>query len=254
LPSLQDQYAQGVGGGVPGGTATHIEGDPGPDGLWFTADDGSLGTSASWGPKISEDPNLKSYDNMGEFFQNGITWNNNISFSGGTNKANYRMSVGNTRQTGMIPNTEFKRTSVRITSDLNLSDKLSLGGTANYINSGGTMAQNGSNLSGVMLGLTRTPASYNLLGGDGPDGWNLKSGNQHQYFFVYDNPYWTAYENPGTNQVNRVLGNVDMNYSPMSTTREESKFLQFTLGIHQTQQVKLRNSTSQTEKSILISS
>jgi len=216
LPALQDQYAQGVGGGVPGGTATHIEGNPGPDGLWFTADDVSLGTSASWGPKISDDPNLKSYDNIGEFFQNGITWNNNISFSGGTNKANYRMSVGNTRQTGMIPNTEFKRTSVRITSDLNLSEKLKLGGTANYINSGGTMAQNGSNLSGVMLGLTRTPASYNLLGGNGPDGWNLKSGNQHQYFFVYDNPYWTAYENPNINQVNRVLGNVDVNYSPMS--------------------------------------
>lgn len=216
LPELQDSYAQGVGGGVPGGTATHIEGNPGPDGLWFTADDVSLGTSASWGPKISDDPSLQSYDNIGNFFQNGITWNNNISFSGGTNKANYRMSVGNTRQTGMIPNTEFNRTSIRITSDLNLTEKLKFGGTANYVNSGGTMVQNGSNLSGVMLGLTRTPASFDLLGGNGPDGWNLTSGNQHQYFFVYDNPHWTAFENPNFGSVNRIIGNIDASYSPTS--------------------------------------
>jgi len=210
LPELQDRYAQGNGG-------VFNTADPGADGLWFTADDGSVGTSASWGPEIGgvggED--LKSYDNTGNFFQNGVSWNNNISFSGGTQKANYRLSVGNTQIQGTIPNTDWDRTSVRLTSDVQLSDKLRLGGTANYVQSGGTRVQNGSNLSGVMLGLSRAPASFDLTGGsleEGKEGWRLPSGNQNQYFYVYDNPFWTVYENPSTDQVDRMIGNFDVTY------------------------------------------
>lgn len=55
LPERQLLYAQGTGGGkfntdgvvVPEGN--FIEGDPGPDGLWFTADDVSAGTPNSLG-------------------------------------------------------------------------------------------------------------------------------------------------------------------------------------------------------------
>jgi len=210
MPELQSKYAQGNGG-------VYNVGDPGPDGLWFTADDVSLGTSASWGPEIGGEggEDLKSYDNIDAFFKNGVSWNNNISFSGGTQKANYRLSVGNTQIQGTTPNTDWDRTSVRLTSDVQLSDKLKLGGTANYVQSGGTRVQNGSNLSGAMLGLSRAPASFDLTGGsleEGKEGWRLPSGNQNQYFYVYDNPFWTAYENPSTDEVDRMIGNFDVTY------------------------------------------
>jgi TonB-linked SusC/RagA family outer membrane protein len=238
LPELQDTYAQGVGGGaydtISGVTETFIEGNPGPDGTWFTGDDVSLGTSANWGPKLSEIGEHKDYpgyytdvdslmsggkgvdpvDNVGDFFKTGVTWQNNLAVVGGNQASTFRLSVGNTRQTGIVPNTDFNRTSVRITTDTKMNDKVSVGATINYINSGGTKAQNGSNLSGVMLGLTRTPPQFSLAG-DGEDGYKFANGNQRQYFFPYDNPYWTAYENPFTDEINRVLGNVNVRYTPM---------------------------------------
>ena len=103
---------------------------------------------------------------------------------------------------------------MRITGDTKLSEKIKVAATANYIRTTGTKAQNGSNLSGVMLSLTRAPSSYNLAG-DGPDGYKYSSGAQRQYFGIYDNPYWTAYQNPFKDDVNRFLGNIMVTYTPL---------------------------------------
>jgi TonB-linked SusC/RagA family outer membrane protein len=238
LPELQDEWAQGSGGGVYdtiSPTYSFAEGNPGLDGEWFTADDVDYGTSNSWGPAISDlgehkdvpgyhtniDSLMKSgtkgtvepVDNMGDFFRTGVTWQNNLAVVGGNENSSFRLSLGNTKQNGIVPNTDFKRTSVRITTDTRMNDKLSVGTTINYINSGGTKAQNGSNLSGVMLGLTRAPAQYSLAG-EGDDGYKFANGKQRQYFYPYDNPYWTVYENPFTDDINRVLGNMNVRYNP----------------------------------------
>lgn len=213
LPDLQDKYAQGTGGGVLGGTPKYSVADPGPDGLWFTDDDVALGGANSWGPLISSVPGLTSHDNMGDFFRTAYSFNNNIAVSGGNANSSFRLSAGNTIQNGVVPNTDLKRNSIRLTGETKVSDKLSFGGTANYVKTDGTMAQNGSNLSGVMLGLTRAPASFNLKG-TGEEGWKLPSGNQRQYFYVYDNPWWSVYENPNYNDVNRIIGNFNVLYDP----------------------------------------
>lgn len=220
LPELQSKYAQGNGGGrFIGGVyqnGTYSTANPGPDGVWNTDDD-VLGTANSWGPAINNVPELggKSYDNMSDFFQTGYTYNNNISVSGGSDRGSFRLSLGRTDQTGVVPNTQLKRTTIRLTADHRLSDKLSVFGTVNYTNSNGIKAQNGSNLSGVMLSLTRAPASFSLKG-EGDNGWLFPNGQQRQYFGVYDNPYWTAFRNPHTDNVNRILGNIALNYKPAS--------------------------------------
>lgn len=231
LPGQQDQYAQGSGGGffgddgvtvVPEGD--YLTGDPGPDYIWGTDDDGPLGTANSWGPLISNLPDSLGitgpYDNAGEFFQTGVTYNNNIAISGGTDRGSLRLSIGNSQEKGIVPNSDYGRTSVRINSDVQIWEKLRLSVDANYINSGGSRPQNGSNLSGVMLSLMRTPASYNLA--DNPDfnyendGYEYPSGDNRNYFGAYDNPYWSAYNNPFNDNVNRMLGNFSLNYTPYS--------------------------------------
>ena len=108
LPELQSTYAQGNGGGITGSTPVFDEGDPGPDGIWFTADDVSLGTSASWGPTVSS-LGRESVDNVGDFFETALSLTNNISVVGGTTDNNFRISVGDLRQNGIVPNTDFKR-------------------------------------------------------------------------------------------------------------------------------------------------
>jgi TonB-linked SusC/RagA family outer membrane protein len=196
LPDLQNTYGQGKGGGLlnPDGSIT----------------DGKYGvTSKSWGPKLSG----PVYDNTGNFFKTGVLNNNNFSVSGGSDQSSFRLSVGQLRQTGVIPNTDFKRTSFKLSADTKVGNKITVSTTANYINSAATMAQNGSNLSGVMLALLRAPANYDLKG-QGDRGYMNPDGTMRTYLPSYDNPLWSVNKNPFTSDVNRFIGTLATTYKP----------------------------------------
>lgn len=179
--------------------------DAGPDGLYGTADDVSYGVNSSWGPRLDTIQGAQTYDPY-EFFQTGVGWRNNVEVTGGNEYATFRLGIGDLRQTGIVPNSEFNRTSIRLTADAKLSNSVKVGGTVNYINSGQVAVQNGSNLAGIMLGLLRTPVNYDLS-----NPYN-SAGYQQNYFYLYDNPYYTSVENPFTSNLNRVLGNVFLNW------------------------------------------
>ena len=164
-------------------------------------------TPQSWGPSAAS-LGVPMYNNVDNFFKEGLTYTNNIAFYGGDNKATYRASYGNVSQTGMIPETDLKRNTLRFVGDLRLSDKWKTGGSLQYTRTTNTLAQNGSNVSGVMLSLLRSVGNYDLR--------NYKDavGNNKNYFASYDNPYFTVNENPATSDVNRVLGNMFLTYTP----------------------------------------
>lgn len=217
LPERQSQYGQGLGGGGQkidsAGVRKNFTGTI-PVG-WTLVDAGSSATTPnSWGPKIADG---KSFDNAGNFFKTAMSMTNNLGITVNGDNTSARFSVGNTQQDGIVPNTSFKRTTIRVNTDSRVTDKLSVGSSVNLINSGGTRAQNGSNLSGVMLGLMRAPADFDLAGGalgddaSGPKYMNA-DGTQYQFFPIYDNPYWTVYRNPFTDDVNRIIGNVNAQY------------------------------------------
>ena len=205
MPDLHTTYA--AGDWDANGNPQYVgPADPGPDGIGLTDDDIAFGTPLSWGPRISSDPSLQSYDNIDEFFRNGVAYNNSVEVTGGSDRSSFRLSVADLRQSGIVPNSEFNRTSVRLTADTKLSEKVKVGATANFINSDQLAPQNGSNLAGIMLGLTRTPPSYDLS-----DYYNAQ-GFQKTYYVVYDNPYYTAYENPFESNVNRIMGNAYLSW------------------------------------------
>ncbi|MCO4293338.1 SusC/RagA family TonB-linked outer membrane protein [Solitalea sp. MAHUQ-68] len=200
LPNLQSKYAQGVGG-------NYITADPGPDNIYNTDDDVSGGTSSSWGPAIASTPDLISYNNTDNYFEKPWTSTTDLSIDGGNDKVTFRFSAGRTDQSGIVPNTDFKRNSLRITADGFLKDWLKVGGTANYIRTTGIQSQNGSNIGGVMLGLLRAPASFDIRD------YKFSNNFQRTYFALYDNPFYTAYENPFNTSVNRIIGNVYLSYT-----------------------------------------
>jgi len=208
LPNRQMKYSQGSGGG-----STDSLGNPVAEGTYSTS------TPQSWGEETQKLINAgllpgvsKPINNADEFFKTAYSFNNNISIAHHTDKTSYRFSIGRLTQNGVVPNTNFNRTSLRLSVDNQLSKKVKTGGTINYVNSGGTRSQNGSNLSGVMLGLLRTPNSFNN-GSDGfGNGYKNTDGSQRQFWGAYDNPFWTVNENPFVDDVNRVNGNVYVNY------------------------------------------
>ena len=104
-----------------------------------------------------------------------------------------------------------------MSGETKLTDKFKISANANYIISGGDRIQQGSNTSGVMLGLLRTPPTFNndagyVLGLDDPSGQPDGSQRNYRHGGGYDNPYWTANKNKYTDKVNRFIGSVQANY------------------------------------------
>lgn len=188
LPDLQTRYGQGLGS----------------DGI---------GTSSpfSWGPDLNA-LGIPSYDNTENFFQNGSRFNNSLTISGGSDRANMIFSVADSRESGVIPLNDFSRTSLRFTSKAKVSERLTVTGSLSYTNSGGRRIQQGSNTSGLMLGLLRTTPSFDNSNGatdpEDPSAFLNPDGTQRSYRGItgYDNPFWTINRNPFEDDVNRLFG------------------------------------------------
>jgi len=202
LPDLQNTYGQGTAGGaaliengvVVGSTAA------GPS---------AAQTPRSWGPLLTQ-----SFDNLDTYFQRGTTVNNNLSLSGGSENTTFRFSYGNTNQTGIVPNTLLNRNAFRLNATTG-TDKFKVTVSGAYTATQDNKAQNGSNLSGVMLPLLRMPADFNILGGNAPSGYENVDGSQHTYFAPYDNPLWSAFHNTNRSNLGRFTGSLGMDYMPI---------------------------------------
>jgi TonB-linked SusC/RagA family outer membrane protein len=160
------------------------------------------------------DPNangipVKMYDQY-DFFQTGMTFNNRLSISSGNEQSTYYFSIADIEQSGIVPNSSFGRTNVRLNASTNLIRWLMVSTNMAYSNSRANQIQRGNNLSGVMLGLLRTPPSF-----DNSAGYEFTDGTQRNYRhgLVYDNPYWTVNKNYNDDRVNRFIGNAILNFT-----------------------------------------
>ncbi len=144
------------------------------------------------------------YDRF-SFFQKGMSWRNHLSISGGDDKSTFYLSFGTDNSEGIVPNNRFDRTSVKFAADRDVSNALSVGANVQYINSKGVRIQKGSNISGLMLGLLRTPVTF-----DNSYGYQLPDGSQRNFRGGpgYDNPYWVVNKIRYTDRVNRIIGDL----------------------------------------------
>ncbi|HEX6632209.1 MAG TPA: SusC/RagA family TonB-linked outer membrane protein, partial [Gemmatimonadaceae bacterium] len=212
----------------------------GTDGILATCDtpdcrpsvDGSAQTT-SWGGALPA--GTPTYNHLDEIYDTGLTWDNVLTISGGSERTTFYASGGLTRQNGVIkgPNNEYNRASARLRADHQLFSKLTLGGNFYYVDTKGAYVQKGSNTSGLLLGALRTPPEYN-----NKDYLNAESGLHQSYRFRnptlaslttsrgYDNPFFTM-NNPGnTSELGRFIGNVSADYNPLDWLR-----IQYTLGV-----------------------
>ncbi len=224
LPPLQNMYSQGSGGQYSG-----------PEN----------GGSISWGARLDtlawdgatdypfdkhghivgkSDPSAKipvtPYDRY-KFFKTGASFNNNIAVAGSnaSDRSSYRLSLGNLYQTGIIPKSKYVKTVLGLSGQSKITDKLTASAGITYTNSSNNKVQQGSNISGVMLGLLRTPASFDNSNGysnaaDHPESYSFPDGSQRNYRggSGYDNPYWTVNNSPFTSDLNRIFGYGQVNY------------------------------------------
>ncbi len=198
-PSLQSTYGQGNQGNL------------------------NLGTSMSWGPRISEIGSYTNiigetevgqvYDNVSPFFETGGTYNADISVSGSGEMGNYYVSAGYTDQKGFIPTTGMTRFTGKIRGDFNATKDLVVGGTMMYSQVDVDKIASGSNLSNPLFTTYYAPRTYNLWGIP----YNVEGDpySQIHYRAAMDNPRWSLANN-NFNEINdRMIGNIHFDYKPL---------------------------------------
>ena len=212
LPPLQKKFVQGEGGQWISGS--EFTWGPNADTLQYDATTIGEYKWDQYGEIVGKsDPNangipVKMYD-IYDFFQPGLTVNNRLSFSSGNERSDFYFSVADLEQGGIIPEASFGRTNIRLNASSELSNWFRISAFMTYSNTRANQLQQGSNLSGVMLGLLRTPPSFdNSAGYEFPDGTqrNYRNGGR------YDNPYWTVNKNFHDDRVNRFIGNALLNF------------------------------------------
>lgn len=158
----------------------------------------------TFGPPVTEDDVL--YDNFENFFQTGTRFSNNLSVSGGTDKANYFTSISHLKQEGIVPNSDWARTSVKFSGNATLSDRLTVRGGATYTNSGGLRPQGGD--KSIMSAL-----NYHTISVDVNDYINPVDGSIKSYAgSTIDNPRYLAEYSTMEDDVNRIITYIGANY------------------------------------------
>lgn len=167
-------------------------------------------------------PRVPVFDNQRLFFRNGFTNDTHVAISASTDRSNFYLSVGNMFQQGIIPNNTFNRTSVKLSADTKVGEKVRVGGSITYANSTSTKFGRGDNFADAIQGLYRTPPSFdNSAGFVYPNGQqrNFRGALDASRPFSPDNPFWTVNNNPFNDNVNRFLSFLQTDYTPTSWLR-----------------------------------
>lgn len=200
FPDYQNEYAQGNGGVF------------------------SPTSQASWGPLITGQTVTNAYnpatntnnrtevlaaypDNIADIFQQGTNWQNNIAFSGGSEKNTFRFSYGYLKNTGVLDNNIMNRHNFSLNTSSKINSYLTVSAGANYSNNASRRTQQGNQLSNPLFRGWFTPRSYDLSG----LAWEDAVGNQ-RYPLGEDNPHWTIKHNRFKDEINRFIGNVSFNF------------------------------------------
>lgn len=184
----------------------------------------------SWGPRIQgqtvtnfrgEQEVLNAYpNNVKDIFQTGRNIQNNLSFSGQGNKSSYYFSYGNLRETGILDNNELTRNTFTFTGDTKFTEKFSSGVSVIYTNNQSSRTQQGNQLANPFFRTWFLPRSYNLFGYpfENPDGSQVSPSSNsdlkptNTWYGGDDNPLWTIKNNTYEDEINRIIGNVNLNY------------------------------------------
>lgn len=158
-------------------------------------------------------------------FQTGGFLQHDLSISGGTDKSTYFFSMGRMDQEGIIKESNYDRTNLRLNNKFYFNDWLTMSSKASYTHSSSNRIQQSSNTAGLLLGLLRTPPDFDQTDYIGTyvnnsgDAFPLRHRSYRRYLGnsqnpTYNNPLWTIYEQSATSDVNRFIMSGEINISP----------------------------------------
>jgi TonB-linked SusC/RagA family outer membrane protein len=166
----------------------------------------------SWGPTVAEgkaqDPTHPDqiFNNFKRAYRQGNQTRHSINLGGGSEMMQLGASFSYSNQNGVIPFSDYKSYNARVNGNLNVSKKIKIGASMNFINSGGSRVN--SDRYGEQL-IYWSPR-WDVMDYIKPDG------TQKNYGTDNDNPVYTLATNRFFDNVNRVIASTNVNYAPTS--------------------------------------
>ncbi len=213
-----------------------VNGDGTVDNVVPTYDDASYGAPLDgqmvyqWDAFVPDHPNyltatpyLPGKTTPADFFETSFQFNNSVAVSGGSEKMTYRLGYTNFDQTGMLPNSNLNKNSFNLNGDIQVSDNLKAGASANFIVQR-TKGRNSTGYSDNLMSQFRQWWQVNvdmdsqreIFEQTGQNiSWNHEGalGGSYLQPHYWDNPYWTRYKNFQTDRRNRFYGNLFATYT-----------------------------------------
>jgi len=128
LWDIQNQYGQGYGGIRP------VDGE-----------DAAKHSQNHWGEKYDGQPTYQ-YDGvqrpysyvkdqvLKDFYRNGFTSANNVSFTGGGDNGSFRLGVSDMRNQGIVPNNKMRRNNISFGFNQNVTKNVTINANVDYVN------------------------------------------------------------------------------------------------------------------------
>lgn len=213
-PELQKTYREGYSG------APRTLYTPETDSGFTRLGTGDLTSFYSWGPKYSDDSYTmddgtvvdltgdKFYDPY-DLFKTGVNTQLNFNISGATERMDYFFSVGNNSEEGVLPNTNYDKTTFRFKSGYKVTDNFKINTSVSYTKSGGSRGNGGD--KSVFSSLSYYSATFPI------NDYINADGTQRNYSFgIIDNPRYVLETSPLLDDVNRWIGNATFNWTPLN--------------------------------------
>lgn len=208
-PDWQNEYGQGTKGlfsykdGQGGGINDGVDESWGPklDGRLLPQFDSPVAADGTRTPT----PWIAHPDNVNQFYKTGKTYTNNIGVTGGNDKADFRLSFTNLKQNGILPNTDYKRQTVSLNAGWNLTKKLNVRATVNYVKDG---SDNRNNFGLYFIWFGRQVDMNNLKTFQKPGSIYQNNWNDN----YWTNPYYLTNLSTKENQRDRMYGNISATY------------------------------------------
>ncbi len=226
----------------------------------------SPNSSLTWGPKISELPNDPAYggnvknsqtdrdglhpgmyyvpqranagmdpwvtpgvyDNIRDYFDTGVTWNNFLNVSQALDRSSYSFSLGNTTQDGIMPSTGMDRYNAKLTAETKLTDHFKTGASASFVST--SIQKMPTANDGILATIYPAPPSYDLAGI--PQNYEGNPYRINNYRAgAFPPAYWSKDNIDFNEKTNRFFGNAFAVFSTKMGTTNQRLDVKYQLGV-----------------------
>lgn len=184
--------------------------------------------SSSWGARMDGQKAVNflgneygySYvDNWKNFYRTGLTNSTSLSISGSSDKIAYRFGISNMADKSILPNSNISQQGINMNTTYDITSKLHLTVTANYVfekfKGRSNLSDGNGNTNATLLYLANSfdvrwleRETADSQWGSTVGGQELSAGNN----VFFNNPYWLQYRKTNNTNRNRLTGAMTLKY------------------------------------------